>query len=235
MRSLFALRGVGVVLAVLALVAPASAQQIVLDRGRAAGKFWLFPIAGDPHSYLYAVLNPVERPSDVVQPFLHEDVFLPAYPPAESEAWAITQRAILELDREVRSRGGVLAVLAAPSSYEINEDWARADLPATDGYEFGKPSRMLSEFAQQQGLLHVGLADPFKTFLREGRQPFFRKDSHWNSEGHALAGRTLADWILENRVALRLGAPTAPGTVPVSHRDGRTLSDRPTPDRQGPA
>jgi hypothetical protein len=54
-RSLFALRGVGVVLAVLALVAPASAQQIVLDRGRAAGKFWLFPIAGDPHSYLYAV------------------------------------------------------------------------------------------------------------------------------------------------------------------------------------
>jgi hypothetical protein len=54
-RSLGKVRGVAVVLAVLAWSAPASAQQIVLDRGRAAGKYWLFPIAGDPHSYLYAV------------------------------------------------------------------------------------------------------------------------------------------------------------------------------------
>ena len=37
------------------MAAPVSAQQIVLDRGQAAGKYWLFPIAGDPHSYLYAV------------------------------------------------------------------------------------------------------------------------------------------------------------------------------------
>jgi hypothetical protein len=48
-------RGVALVLAVLATAAPVSAQQIVLDRGQAAGKYWLFPIAGDPHSYLYAV------------------------------------------------------------------------------------------------------------------------------------------------------------------------------------
>ena len=49
------MRGVAVAIAAIALSAPASAQQIVLDRGQAAGKYWLFPIAGDPHSYLYAV------------------------------------------------------------------------------------------------------------------------------------------------------------------------------------
>jgi hypothetical protein len=54
-RSLQKLRGVAVALAILASSAPASAQQIVLDRGQAAGKYWVFPIAGDPHSYLYAV------------------------------------------------------------------------------------------------------------------------------------------------------------------------------------
>ncbi len=42
---------------VVALAAPfaSSAGQIVLDRSVTAGRYWLFPLAEDPHSYLYVV------------------------------------------------------------------------------------------------------------------------------------------------------------------------------------
>jgi len=110
------------------------------------------------------------------------------------EAWDLTTRLILELDREVRGRGARLVVLVAPSPYEIHEDWARADL-AIEDQDSDRVAARLRSFLGERSVPFIDLFPAFRAEVAGGTELFFRKDGHWNERGHALAGEVIVSGL----------------------------------------
>jgi len=116
------------------------------------------------------------------------------------DAWLVTRRLLLEMDRVARGAGAGFVVLLVPADFQVDPR-ALAAIEATYPDVAFDPlhiNRELATFAAQAG---IPLLDPTAALAREqtaGRPMYYAiEDRHWNAAGHALATELLAAFLDE--------------------------------------
>jgi hypothetical protein len=66
---------------------------------------------------------------------------------------------------------------------------------------FDNQRDVVQEVADELGLHFIDLVPAFEQAAADGEMLYYPYDSHWNPDGHALAGRTVADYIRQNGCA----------------------------------
>lgn len=168
------------------------------------------------HSQLYASLVSAPVPEGEEPVFHNHDLFVADPPPALWEAWALTQRLILELRDEVAARGARFAVLVSPDKRAVGQLTERQ---AARDFRYDRGHELLESFLREADIPHLDLLPPLRAQLESGRLPYFAVDSHLNQEGHDVAGKALVDWLVESCATLALplegcGAPLPSDEVP---------------------
>ena len=137
------------------------------------------------------------------EPGLDENVLRPPADGAWREAWEVTDRLVVEMQREVRAGGArfLLAVLSTPSAVYPDAALRRryAEVLGIDDLLY--PETRLLRLARENGIDAVGLgidmqryADATGSFLHgfPNSKPGF---GHWNQAGHALAASLIASHL----------------------------------------
>jgi hypothetical protein len=127
------------------------------------------------------------------------------------DAWLVTRRLLLEMDRVSRRAGARFAMLLVPADFQVDAR-ARAALEAAypeRALDLLRINREIAAFAAQAG---IPLLDPTPAFAREhaaGRPMYYAiEDHHWNAAGHELATGLLAE-LLDERGLLPQPPPPA--------------------------
>jgi hypothetical protein len=130
--------------------------------------------------------------------------------PAWARAWALTERLIVEVSREAAHQGAGFLLVALPDGAQVHAQARAPSRPgwaswrARPGLSLEEPERRLQALAQAQGLDYLELLPAFRAEARRSGRPLhIGWAGHWNSAGHALAARLVAE-----RIAARLATDT---------------------------
>lgn len=120
--------------------------------------------------------------------------------PAAERYWRLTGQ-ILRAFRESASRAGAELILVyAPAIVQVEEEnWRmKRDLFGLIGeFDLDKPNRRLAAAAARDGIPLLDLSPAFRKHT--GPRRLYYEESHWTPEGHALAARLAADYLLQRR------------------------------------
>jgi len=119
--------------------------------------------------------------------------------PNKEKFWQITERVLLEMNRVITEHGSQFVVLLIPDKIQIDEEqwrlWAEKYQLNPDGYDLMAPNTRLRNFALAHGISFVDATHKFKRLYGEGRNPYWRIDTHIRGEGHKAIAATLYDQI----------------------------------------
>jgi lysophospholipase L1-like esterase len=114
------------------------------------------------------------------------------------EAWLVTRRLLVEIDRVARAAGARFAVLIVPADYQVDPR-ALAGVQAAHPELAFEPLRINRELAAFCAGAGIPLLDPTPAIEREqaeGRPMYYSlEDRHWNAAGQALATELLAEFL----------------------------------------
>ncbi len=83
-----------------------------------------------------------------------------------------------------------------PEDYDFSADAFMAE------YELDKPQRVLAEFFEANGLDRLDLTPAFRPAPRD-TMLYYAVDQHWNERGNELAGRVIAQFLVERGLVVR--------------------------------
>jgi hypothetical protein len=107
----------------------------------------------------------------------------PFNPPDYWESgWEIMEVVVKRLKEDVEKQGGKLVVVSIPAS--------RVDL----GCSSSPYSERMHSLCTRGGIAHIDL---LPRFSQSAIHPHFRRDGHWNTEGHRLAAEIIYDELLK--------------------------------------
>ena len=120
--------------------------------------------------------------------------------PTAERYWRLTGE-LLRAFRESASRARAELILVyAPAIVQVEaENWRmKRDLFGLIGeFDLDKPNRRLAEAAARDGIPLLDLSPAFRK--HSGHRRLYYEESHWTPEGHALAARLAADYLLRRR------------------------------------
>jgi len=147
-----------------------------------------------------------DRPvDDYGRPGIDDLALAPPKDATWEEAWELTERLLVELNREVHDRGAQFVLVAATSSVQVHPD-SSARKACQDGLQVNDllyAERRLKALGQDAGFLTVGLAGPMqrhadkKGAFLHGFENTKLGEGHWNTEGHRLAAQIAAEAIID--------------------------------------
>lgn len=113
-------------------------------------------------------------------------------------AWRITEALLARLQSGTQAQGAPLVLVGVPDWRALNNETFRHTILGDGRRDHGAspdaPTNRLGEIAERLGAPYVNLLPTFQTETERGTGPFYLPlDGHWNSDGHALAARALAD------------------------------------------
>lgn len=113
-------------------------------------------------------------------------------------AWRTTERILKRLRDEVQAAGARFAVFSVPTIFDTDKNLiAELELLANKSnqklcVENSPGYDRLRTILERNEITYIDLVPDFrKAVSEEGRNLFVKGDWHWNSEGHALAARTV--------------------------------------------
>jgi hypothetical protein len=120
-----------------------------------------------------------------------------------SQAWKTTERLILELKNIVEDSGARLLVCYIPSPGELDADsWEatkRTYGMTGDQWNVGQIEAELRRICDKNSIVCIGGVRQFEqgagSVGKKAGSLYHRKDGHWNSEGHRIAGEMLATHV----------------------------------------
>lgn len=123
--------------------------------------------------------------------------------PELEHAWALTESIFGRLQQETVGSGSRLLIFYVPSQPTIYpDDWRVTKRKYAMGDSAWSPEQdavVLNGICQRAG---IACLNPVARFRAEaerlqpaGKRLYFSRDAHWNSDGHRLAGRILADYV----------------------------------------
>lgn len=119
-----------------------------------------------------------------------------------AEAAAVIER----LARSVELAGAGFAVMVIPDQAQVDPELqvrlARRFPELAAGFDYDRPQRRLGELLAARGIPALDLAPRFRRAGSDGRRrpddPLYKlRDTHWSAAGNRLAGRALADFVLD--------------------------------------
>jgi len=126
--------------------------------------------------------------------------------PAWIEAWDITEKLILEMDREVKERGSVFVLTTLSTSQQVYPDKdvsakLKKDMKIPNLFY---PDDRLERFAKKNQINVVKLAPRMQAYAQEknvflhGFNNTVMGRGHWNEAGHKLAAELISRYICED-------------------------------------
>jgi hypothetical protein len=100
-----------------------------------------------------------------------------------------------------RVLGDKLLVVVIPDEFQVNDElWSElvSGLPRGGSLDRTLPQRRLGAFCAREGIAMLDLLEPLRQAQKRARV-YHLRDTHWNSNGHRLAGEAIADRILRDR------------------------------------
>lgn len=125
-----------------------------------------------------------------------------------TQAWGVTEQALLALRRDIESDGGKLVIATVPDYARTSRDW-RAELK-TNGYSAERiaqldpqaPLEHLKDIVTRNNLTLLTLEDGFLHYRDQYDLPApyfsYRCDGHWNPLGHYLAAQLTSEYLLQH-------------------------------------
>ncbi len=125
-----------------------------------------------------------------------------------SQAWGVTEQALLALRRDIESDGGKLLIVTVPDYARTSKDW-QSELKA-HGYSEDRiaeldpqaPLEHLKDIATRDNLTLLTLEEGFLQYRDQYNLPApyfsYRCDGHWNPLGHYLAAQLTGQYLLEH-------------------------------------
>ena len=105
----------------------------------------------------------------------------PFNPPAYWEyAWQTVEAILRRLSESVEEHGSRLVVVTIPPHKEWIGCWTSPE------------AEVMDYICTSERIAHIDLLPGFS---QEGKQPYFRRDLHWNVEGHRLAAHNIYDQL----------------------------------------
>jgi hypothetical protein len=137
-------------------------------------------------------------------------------------AYAAFFRGLLHFQARLGER---LLVVLIPDEFQVNDTlWAEliAERGGAQRYRRELPQERTLAFCAQAGIACLDLLPALRAAERDKRT-YHLRDTHWNAHGNAVAGRALADALLERVVspADRAGASARPARHGLSPRSAR--------------
>ena len=128
-------------------------------------------------------------------------------PPATAdlrEAWDVTERLILELQRATRDDGTSLAIMTVTTAAQVDPQLRAQTAREHPDWDLDYADRRIRLFAESHGIPCLVLAPGFLEYQRKTghRLHGFGNASrgHWNAEGHRLAAEMLERFLAERRL-----------------------------------
>ena len=125
-------------------------------------------------------------------------------PPIQTQAVARALGELRAMADLCSQRGIPFAVAAIPYLDQVREDHLQGP-----GYDLRHPQFHVEQFCAQRDIPYLDMLPAFRQAADEPGGAFYcLTDPHFNTEGHALAGRLLADFVRE--------IPLAPAAAPAA-------------------
>ena len=108
-----------------------------------------------------------------------------------------------------RVLGDKLLVVVIPDEFQVNDAlWSElvSAQPRGGALDRTLPQRRLGAFCAREGIALLDLLEPLRQAQKQARV-YHLRDTHWNSNGHRLAGEAIADRILRDRFGTGAAGP----------------------------
>ncbi len=115
------------------------------------------------------------------------------------EAWAVTERLLLELARAVRDDGSSFVLMTVTTGGQVDAAAREQALQEHPEWDLDYADRRLGQFAEEHGIPALILVQPFLEYHRKtgvklhGFEDVSR--GHWNPEGHRLAAELMSEFL----------------------------------------
>jgi hypothetical protein len=134
------------------------------------------------------------------EPGAESMIYAPPGDDPARRAWALTERLIATVAREVRSKGARFLVLVVDNPEQVYPDpeYRRRYLQLAGGTDIFYPNRRLAALGEKEGFDVLEAAPAMQLAADHGRLFFHGFDNtapgtgHWNERGHAFVGRMIA-------------------------------------------
>jgi len=146
------------------------------------------------------------EPEDAAGPMPRE--FWPFGPGHKDEValmWRRVRAILAALNEAASSRGARLVVFHVPAQFEVDDRaWELTRERYSMGLRWWRRERVfddLKETCRSLGLPLVDPRDALRAAQASGRPTYFVRDGHWTEEGHAVAGRAIAETLRREGLA----------------------------------
>ena len=132
-------------------------------------------------------------------------VFASPWPPDWQDAWRLTEGLLDQFQREVSADGarfGIVVVTSRERLYPETWETIIAANPAmrTITWDLAAPERKVLQWCDAHDVPCLPLSPVFTARREEGPRLHWVYDGHWTAAGHALAARTLADFLRQDHL-----------------------------------
>ena len=125
------------------------------------------------------------------------------YEPRTDEAVAKVEKLLLAMAALARERGIPIVFIVMPTREQVYpEDCDFSADAFMAGYDLDKPQRLLAEFFEKNGLTELDLTPVFRAAPRD-TMLYYALDQHWNERGNELAGRAIAEFLIERALVAK--------------------------------
>ncbi|WP_425040325.1 alginate O-acetyltransferase AlgX-related protein [Primorskyibacter sp. S187A] len=114
------------------------------------------------------------------------------------EEFGPISEAILAFKQMVEDAGGTYALVFVPTKYRVLHDlcaFPERSLISDPAEQLSDIPQIVAGWADGAGIAFLDLTEPLQSRAAEGVSPWFWGDTHWNTEGHKVAGETIARWL----------------------------------------
>ena len=121
-----------------------------------------------------------------------------------SDAWEITCRLLVETSKLSKNAGADFLIVEVPRKIQFEESIKEQVIKTYPEikFDFTLPSKMVRTCARTNGLKYFELLPHFLRAIEKGNGPLFHRiiDNHWNARGHAIATKSLVDYLIANKL-----------------------------------
>lgn len=115
-------------------------------------------------------------------------------------AWRVTEGIIVQMQNEVREKNADFLVVTLTNGDQVNPDpeQRRAAAQSLGVPDLLYPERRMTVLGKREGIPILNLAEPFADYAERNKvylHGFNNGGGHWNSQGHHLAGKLIAEKV----------------------------------------
>jgi hypothetical protein len=135
-------------------------------------------------------------PLEPVDEFL---VYRRSPPPEIMDAWELTAALLGQLQSEVAAAGSEFAVFYVPSVAAVDDDaWAqtkeRYEMSDAD-WDIHQVERDLTTVCARLGIVLISPTERFRSAASASNSLYYRRDGHWNPQGHELTAKIISEFL----------------------------------------